>query len=179
MDKFLACYHGTSKESAEKILSTRTYKASGSDEWLGRGVYFFENDPIQAHKFVKAYKKLSDETVQVLFTKICVMENMHMVDLTIDEDRNFLEEYERRIREKITSTLSPNNIYWTHKEGYALDFLFENRPYALVRAAYDIPKRNRTEGFGYAQVHIQVCVKQPSCIMKDTIRCHVVPQRGD
>ena len=107
------------------------------------------------------------------------MENMHMVDLTIDKDRDFIEEYERRIREKITNTLSPNNIYWEHKEGYALDFLFENRPYALVRAAYDIPKRNRTEGFCYAQVHIQVCVKQLSCIMKDTIRCYVAPQRGD
>ena len=175
MDKLLECYHGTSKENAEQILLTRTYKESGRDEWLGRGVYFFENDPLQAHKFVKAYKNLSNAAIQVLFTKLCVMEDKNMLDLMTDEDRDFIEDYERRLRAKIKRTLSPHNIYWKHKEGYVLDFLFEKNPYALVRAAYDIPKRPRTEGFGYAQVQIQVCVKQPSCIMQGTIKYHTAP----
>ena len=94
MDKILVCYHGTSRDSAEKILSTRTYKESGADSWLGRGVYFFENDHLQAKRFVTAYRPcLTTSEIQVLQTNLRVAESEVMIDLLTDEDRQFVEEY--------------------------------------------------------------------------------------
>ena len=172
MCKILNCYHGTSKENAEKILSMRIYKESGSEEWLGRGVYFFENDPSQAHKFVKAYKRLSDESIEVLETDLRITENDVMLDLLTDEDRDFIEQYEKKIQNRLSEKAASGNMYWNHREAYVLDFLFEKSPYALVKAAYKIPKKESKEGFGYHPVHIQVCVKQACCIMKDTIKIY-------
>lgn len=168
MYKLLDGYHGTSKENAEKILSTRIYKESGYDEWLGRGVYFFEDDPIQARKFVKAYRNLSDGDIEVLETKLRITENDDIINLLTDEDRHFIEQYEKKIHEQIEMKLPYKN--WSHKEGYVLDFLFEKMPFILVKAPYKIPKSRHKKGLGYCPVHIQICVKDSSCIMQDTIK---------
>lgn len=171
MDKILVCYHGTSRESAARILSTRIYKESGADSWLGRGVYFFENDPIQAEKFVKAYRReLQDQEISVLQTNLRVAEGEAMIDLLTDEDRQFVEEYGNRIMKVIESKLKPYQRSWHHKEGYVLDFLFKKNPYVLVRAPYDIPKRKKKSGFGYSQIHVQVCVKMLHGILRNSIK---------
>lgn len=170
MKKILQCYHGTSKDSAKKIVSTCVYIESGRNEWLGRGIYFFENDSIQARKFVKAYKKIPDEDIDVLETKLQIAESDTMIDLLTDGDRDFIEQYEKKLQKEITRKLPPKAHYWKHREGYVLDFLFEKNPYVLVRAPYNIPKRKPKEGFCYALIHVQICVKQPSCIVRDTIK---------
>lgn len=42
-------YHGTGNEFAKKILSSNVFKVStGSEQFLGDGVYFFENSPEDA-----------------------------------------------------------------------------------------------------------------------------------
>lgn len=39
---FITGYHGTTKENAEHILSTRKfYLSKGEKEWLGSGIYFY------------------------------------------------------------------------------------------------------------------------------------------
>lgn len=45
----LKLYHGTSREAAQKILDERRFKVSRNfGDWLGPGVYFFENSPLKA-----------------------------------------------------------------------------------------------------------------------------------
>src|SRR5437879_4037246 len=47
-------YHGTSAGGAKKILRNG-FRASDSDaEWLGRGIYFFEEDEGRARDWAKA-----------------------------------------------------------------------------------------------------------------------------
>ena len=70
----------------------------------------------------------------------------------------------------IESKLQPHQRNWQHKEGYVLDFLFKSKPYVLVRAAYDIPKREKKSGLGYSQIHVQVCVKMKHSILRDSIK---------
>lgn len=41
---FITGYHGTTRDNAEHILSTRKfYLSKGEEEWLGSGIYFYPN----------------------------------------------------------------------------------------------------------------------------------------
>ena len=40
-------HHGTNRNSARLILKDG-FKISQGEQWFGAGVYFFENDPIEA-----------------------------------------------------------------------------------------------------------------------------------
>lgn len=51
-------YHGTTKESSKKIMKSKNFlKSRGEDEWLGPGVYFFEDEE-DSHWWCKVRKKL-------------------------------------------------------------------------------------------------------------------------
>lgn len=53
-------FHGTDSETAKKILSgsTRHLRASRNGwDWLGEGVYFWENDPVRAASFARERMK--------------------------------------------------------------------------------------------------------------------------
>ncbi len=51
MKKFVG-YHGTKDEAAQKIFESKSFRPSiGEEEWLGKGVYFFEEDYKQAINF--------------------------------------------------------------------------------------------------------------------------------
>ena len=59
---------------------------------------------------------------------------------------------------------------WRHKEGFILDFLYySGNKYDLVKAAYIPPKRRSDVILEYLPIQIQICVKNVSCIDKDSI----------
>ena len=53
-------FHGTDEETVHKILNDRKshlrHRANEHD-WLGGGIYFWENDPVRAHSFSKERMK--------------------------------------------------------------------------------------------------------------------------
>lgn len=65
-------FHGTDSETAQKILSgsTRDLRASRNGwDWLGEGVYFWENDPVRAVSFARERMKwrgIKDKKVAVV-----------------------------------------------------------------------------------------------------------------
>lgn len=47
-------YHGTSEDGCKGILRDKRFKCStGNSQWLGDGVYFFQDDRHQAYMFFK------------------------------------------------------------------------------------------------------------------------------
>lgn len=53
---FILAYHGCSKEIANRIIDQSRESLEESDnayDWLGRGVYFWENDPVRALQWAK------------------------------------------------------------------------------------------------------------------------------
>jgi hypothetical protein len=47
-------YHGCSKETAESILVGEPFLASANEwDWLGEGIYFWENAPARAHSWAR------------------------------------------------------------------------------------------------------------------------------
>lgn len=171
----LTGYHGTSKDNGRKILDSREFLPSGSfEDWLGKGVYFFENDKHQAYMFIK-FKNTSNILEH---NSICVIQSLlkskddNYLDLLCDDDRKFLKDYSRKIVKQIEQ--KKNEIGdWKHKEGFILDFLYNSgNEYDWVKAAYMVPKKQPDGILEYLPIQIQICVKNVGCINKESI-CEV------
>ena len=166
----LTGYHGTEKNKGEIILSTKEFIPAGDfRSWLGKGVYFFENDKHQAYMFAK----FKNRDNILAHEDICVIEaslkGNNCIDLLCDDDRKFLKEYSKKI-EKKNKEKKGKVGNWRHKEGFILDFLYNSgNKYDLVKAAYIPPKRRSDVILEYLPIQIQICVKNVSCIDKDSI----------
>lgn len=168
----LVGYHGTSKENGEVILSTRKFRIAGTfRDWLGKGAYFFENDRHQAYMFYK----FKDRNNVLEHDKICVIGaclNAEVcIDLLCDEDRNFIKEYAKKLKQVIKNKEKEIGK-WKHKEGFVLDMLYRSSPYDFVRAAYMVPKQSKDAICEFEPIQIQICVKNIDCIDKESI-CEV------
>lgn len=167
-EEHLEGFHGTSRANADSIIKDKYFKVSGSKrDWLGRGIYFFEKDQHQAFMFAKYRNHLSDDEIAVLYADINV-EKAKFIDLLIDEDRQFIEEYGNCLSKKLAD-FKDKIGKWKHLEGYALDYLYSEQPYDVVRAPYDIPSKKRTI-FSFLNAQIQICVKNPQCIDPDSVK---------
>lgn len=165
--KVFVGYHGTDADSATSILKGKKFLPSGSwRDWLGKGIYFFEFDAHQAFMITKARKRIPEEKVVVLQSEI-LSENF--LDLLIDEDREFIEKFSRKLIDKIKEKEEEIGR-WKHKEGYVLDALYELYPFDLVRAAYLVPRKHTYFLLDYVTVQIQLCVKNSECIRSESIR---------
>lgn len=59
---FVLGFHGTESQTVEDVVSRRTKhlkQSAGKYEWLGHGVYFWENDPARAHDWAETGKSKS------------------------------------------------------------------------------------------------------------------------
>lgn len=65
-------FHGTDSETAKRILgssSAHLNRSTNGWDWLGEGIYFWENDPVRAASFARerfAWKGIKDKTVAVV-----------------------------------------------------------------------------------------------------------------
>jgi hypothetical protein len=62
MGAFVLGYHGCDKEVGERILSGETdfQTKENSWDWLGHGIYFWENNPKRAIQWARLKAKLSE-----------------------------------------------------------------------------------------------------------------------
>ncbi|MFD2368521.1 hypothetical protein ACFSO0_00615 [Brevibacillus sp. GCM10020057] len=151
-------YHGTTRESADKILSEQRFPFSVDDEeWLGDGVYFFENDRKQAEYWCTKVRKYKAWTV--LESQI---EASKVIDLLDTETR---EEFQK-IAEKLKDRYHKRKDQKPRKliNAVVLNAMYKIAPYDMVRAAFVIPRGHTVYRTNIEPIHIQLCVRNHSCI---------------
>ena len=52
---FVTGYHGTRKDAAERILAEGFKKSENDWEWLGHGVYFWQDGPARAKEWARTW----------------------------------------------------------------------------------------------------------------------------
>jgi hypothetical protein len=176
-------YHGTRRSVALEIVQRkRTYQPStNDDDWLGHGIYFWEHAPRQALWWAKRRqaKQGWTEEVAVLGSMIRLG---NCLDLLDPRNTEYLEEIFARYKEDMDSIGQPlPKNYNTRKY---LDCRVFEYAYALIeselggkvdssRAVY-VPtgkdkqgrdKRVWERSWIVREAHIQVCVRNPACIL--------------
>lgn len=158
MEKVFIGYHGTTRENGKNIIAMKYFHYSvGEKEWLGTGVYFFEDDIIQAKNFCVKARKYDEWMIiksEIKATKVIDLINSeHLAEFrTIaNKIRNrYKKQSDGRPRELLNSVV--------------LNIMYRANPYEIVRACFVVPKANRIYGTNISPMQIQLCVRDRCCI---------------
>lgn len=151
-------YHGTLPERAQKILREGFKISDGPDEWLGSGVYFFEQDIRQAEDF--CFRARRWKQYRVIGARIVAQT---VLDLVMVSHYN---EFKKAARVLCKRYRAETNLSRPIPTSKVIDIMYKWRSFDVVRAAFQVPKREPISYITHSPlpVQIQLCVKHCSCI---------------
>jgi len=151
-------FHGTSKASADMILLDKRFLPSNrEDEWLGKGIYFFEDDPDQAIDWCVRARKYKEWAI--LKT---IIEAQEVLDLTRKREWDMFLSIIKQLQGKMKQTKYKGKRLLN---GVAINFICQQFPYEVVRAVFLVPGRSYPYDItNIPPVQIQICVKEERCI---------------
>lgn len=177
-------YHGTDKHSANCILLKNEFnKSNNDDDWLGRGIYFYDNindtilynirKYINTNKKYPEYKELSKERKILVCTIECNSDNIFDLN-EIDNIRKFLGLW-KMFYEKVKNNEKYKNL--DYKDGYMINWLFDNTDYfkgcQVISNIFSLDLKfkrkinkifNKKTRIGYTLQQKYICVVDDKCI---------------
>lgn len=177
-------YHGCDQEIGEWILSGKGHlRASANDyDWLGSGIYFWEDNPNRAlewAEFVKKNPKLSAARIRDPFVIGAIIDPGNCLDLLETDSIRIVEESFHQLTAILSGADAPlpknqrRGGQWAIRRldcavvNYAHDFRRESgKPeFDTVRAAFEEGEPlYPTAGF-HRRTHIQLCVRNTAQII--------------
>lgn len=153
-------YHGTDIKGAESILKSQTFiPSTKEEEWLGRGVYFFENDKRQAVDYITKAKRV--QNYKIIKANL---ETSKLFDL-IDTETMYgfcIVANAIKDRYKKLKTGKPRLL----NNSVIIEIMYKTRPFDMVRGVFPVPLRKEIARTNIAPYQIQVCVREKECITK-------------
>lgn len=154
------CFHGTHMSKVEGILTDGFNHSQGeADEiYLGKGIYFMEEDREAAFRFCTGVHKIPREEVRVIKTKIVSHDYLNLIDTKeYDDFVEFGNELSKiLIQEGKAVNLTP---------GIILNYIYDNiDQFDLVRHSFGLPWRVRNQYGAVYRHNIYICVRNNSCI---------------
>ncbi|MCX6722469.1 MAG: hypothetical protein NT094_00170 [Candidatus Staskawiczbacteria bacterium] len=179
---FVYGFHGLDKEIAIKILNQEIEFEQSHNlyDWLGDGIYFWENNFERAEKYAIEDSKRSTSKIKTPFALGAVLDLGNCFDLLEQRNLDFLkfayDEFAKSLKED-GEELPENTNFGKN------DFDFKNRELdcAVIRYAHELAKK---EGMQFDSVraafwegeliypnasfksenHIQIAILNPNCI---------------
>lgn len=178
-------YHGCSLETAQKLLGGSSFVPSRKDyDWLGAGIYFWENDILRAYQWATEPRRDFDYPSVVGV----VIELGNCLDLTTQSGITAVKRaYDEFIETSVSDGVPiPQNVDPAKQSGgdrilrrldcAVMNCLYkiaktaqesdpQSQPYSTVRAMF--PEGSELyPGAGFRdKTHIQVCVRDPEQIL--------------
>jgi len=181
---FVLGYHGCDREIGEEVLGGQTHlRASRNDyDWLGTGIYFWENSPARALAWAKAVRKdsrLSASRITRPFVIGAIIDLGNCLDLLEAESIRIVEHAHQRLREAYTEAGVPlprnrgtaGQIGLRSLDCAVINFVHSLRkeagraPLDSVRAAFFEGESLYPDAGFQKQTHIQICVRRPESIV--------------
>jgi hypothetical protein len=168
-------YHGTRKSTAHRVIqNVEDYKRSeNNDDWLGHGIYFWEYAPKHAWPWADQRQKQQNwgEEVAVLAAMIRLGNCFDLLDPdNVEILAGFRIEYEHREKQARRAPMKNHNKFKyldcaVFQLAYAA-FDLQDDPVDTCRAVF-VPSSKRlwTRSGVYRDAHIQLCVRNPECIL--------------
>lgn len=186
LPSFVLGFHGCDREVGEAILAGKTdLKPSQNDyDWLGKGRYFWENNPDRAMEFagmLAGMKRRSASNVRDPFVLGAIIDLGHCLNLldhrALETLRLQYEEYASVSREagvelpKNTPLRGGEDLIFRRLDRAVIESLHARRAeqdeqaYDSVRGVFfEGPELFPNAGFR-TKNHIQLCIRNPSCIL--------------
>lgn len=177
-------FHGCDQSTVDKVVSGEEHlKASENDyDWLGHGIYFWENNEIRALEWAKELSQRKNSSIKNPAVIGAVIDLGHCFDLT---DSAYLKELKStydllvEVSELSGNPLPKNEDVDINKSGdlllrkldcsvismtHQLNKEAEQEPYDSVRGVFWEGNRLYPNA-GFAEKnHIQICICNPNCI---------------
>jgi hypothetical protein len=176
----LVGYHGTNIESARQILQTGFTPSRNNYDWLGKGVYFWQDAPYRAWHWAGEHckNKGGDPAVIRSLVKIGRDEFMDLLDYSQDPNwANRLSRTHEYLQQQPRSVLPPNKraIKYHSLDRLVVDTLIEDilKPVNInilaVRACFQEGEEIYPGSAIYNKSHIQVAVRDTSSIVESIL----------
>jgi len=176
-------FHGCDIKIRDSIIAQKKAlkKSINSYDWLGHGIYFWENSPARALDFAEELKKFSKKVNQKITTPSvigAIIDLKHCLDLTEFKNIQILKSGYETLKEVLgTEGLQlPENkniggskdLIMRHLDCAVIETVHENNAH---ENRYDSVRGMFTEGnYPYPNAgfreknHVQICVRNPNCI---------------
>lgn len=151
-------FHGTTKKSAKSILQSNNFIVSKDDEeWLGPGVYFFEDDIRQAYYYCVKAKKICNWSIlkSDIYAKVIIdlvdTETLEYFEIILNKVKSrYLKRADGRPRKLMNSVI--------------LNIMYEAEPYDVVRGIFQVPSTRYLPRTNLMRLQKQICVRNLDCI---------------
>lgn len=169
----IKAYHAGDVEKIEHFLACRQYMASSysTNNWLGEGLYFWENNPIKAEKWL--IQKNKGAIME------CDIDTENLLNLLEDNDdsESFFEQA-KALSQKHGTILLNNRS----SQNFQLDCKIFNEykkgclnQFSGIRMAFYLGESITKDGNIYTGQHIQICLWDVSAIKNPS---KYIPCRG-
>jgi len=178
LPSFVLGFHGCDEKIGESVLSgkSRLLSSENSYDWLGHGIYFWENNPERAFeytKLLKSHPERSSRKVENPFVIGAVIDLGHCLNLTESKSINVLKEG----YDLLTAGCKESKTPLPQNKG-----LLRNLDCAVINAIHEVYKSSDEPSFDsvrglfiegskvypnagfFEESHIQICVRNPNCI---------------
>ena len=176
-------FHAIDRSAGLKILNQKDQFEPSSNEydWLGPGIYFWENNLERARQYAEEDRKRSDTKIKDPFVLGAVLELGNCLDLLDQKYNDFLKDAYSRLKDALSEqdkllpsnrNMGENDFDFKAREldcsviRYACTLSEEEygKPFDSVRAAF-IEGDPIYEGARFfSKNHIQIAIINPNCI---------------
>jgi hypothetical protein len=174
-------FHGTDEDTVNKILNnpeSHLNSSANAHDWLGKGIYFWENDPARVLEFSKErmrWKGITDKTPAVIGAIIDLGLCLNLFEQPALEQLSLAHEVLATDFEALGSPLpenAPDGKLWSKNlDCLVIDTLHATRE-LMEMASYDSVRSAFQEGAPTypgtefrMKNHIQIAVRSHTCIL--------------
>jgi len=151
-------FHGTTRNSADEILKTGYFNfTNGEEEWLGKGIYFFDIDVKQACYFCAKARKYTEWAVLS-----CNIVTDNYIDLTMIDHYEAFKKTVAKLKNRYlkrsdgTPRKLMNSVY--------VNAMYDMTPFDLIRAVFIVPPGYEVDRTNIYPSELQICVRNRNCI---------------
>ena len=195
-------FHGCDKRVADKILSgnVKLSPSENSHDWLGHGIYFWENNPVRALEYAKALSKHPERSKNPVTTPEVVgvvidfghclnlleaksidivrqgykifLEMNKLAGIELLPENKLMEESVPMMRHLDCAVIETIHAFRKQEQ--------EVQEFDSVRAMFPEGKEIYPKAGFLDKNHIQICVRNPNCIkgyfrVMESVKGHSIP----
>jgi hypothetical protein len=176
-------FHGCDKSVADAVLSGKTIlkQSTNSYDWLGYGIYFWENNPLRAWEFAEHLHKHPNKSKTAIQTPAVVGAAIKLgfcLDLSDYQNLQMLKTAYQTLLQSNTNGELPRN----RPLGNSGDLLLRNLDCAVIEMVHTIRRMSGQQPFdsvrsafmeggelypnaGFREKdHVQLCIRNPNCV---------------